>query len=156
MQNQRASFWPPAAKTMRLSSPAMIFLLAGVLSGCYGVNERLQAVRPGRGVVRIFEKPYELVYSATFRAMHNLKLNVRKANPERGRIVALSTFTTLAVFITKMADGRTRVEVDSTDILNAPGFQTFGEAPKSLFAELDRQIPAFEKARAIRKESPPQ
>ncbi len=141
---------------MRLSSPTMIFLLAGVLFDYYWVYERIQAVRPGGWVVRVFEKPYELVYSATFRAMHNLKLNVRKANPEKERIVALSTFTTLAVFITKTADGQTHVEVDSTDILCASGFQEFGEAPKSLFVELDRQIPAFEKAWAIRKEAPPQ
>ncbi|MFQ5786222.1 MAG: hypothetical protein ACE5H8_15555 [Alphaproteobacteria bacterium] len=117
-------------------------LLTILLTGCASVDTVKEA--QGEGVTKVYAAAYEPVYKAALSAAKTLELEVVEKNPEAGRIVLshgvtpLSWGERIAVFLTKVDDRSTEVEIVSKPVLEPLNFPP--DWPRRLFAEMDREL----------------
>ena len=89
--------------------------LAALVSGCASGIQRVRAVQPDGGAVRIFNKPNTIVFPAAVRVMHDHGEDIWEAREDNGRIVSLGRFAAQGIFLTSLPNGRTRVELSSVE-----------------------------------------
>ena len=88
-----------------------------ILSGCQTMADARSA--QGQGVSRVFDVPIDTVWKTLPPALESLGLPVAASNREEGYVLAehsASAFSwgeRVAVFVSKVSDGQTRVEVVS-------------------------------------------
>lgn len=124
--------------------------LAALLSGCASNGQRVRAVRPDGGAVRIFNKPNTIVFPAAVRVMHDRGEEIWEAREDKGRIVSLGLFAARGIFLISLPNGRTRVELSSGFGGNPLGGLFWG--PDKFFSRLKELIVVFEKKAEIRRE----
>lgn len=126
---------------MRKSAVLTLALAAGLLAGgCNVLTQKISrtdSVQPGGGSSQIFNRPYDSVFPAAVRVMHLNKHDVREADSETGRIVAVRGMGRIGVFVQKFSENQTRVEIST----NA------GQG--DFFYQLREQIIIYEKKRAL-------
>ena len=135
---------------MQIRSAVFNFILAFVaLSGCASTLDRVAATRPNGGVAQIFDHPYEIVFPAATRVMHLNNEIIGEADPDTGRIITLRSFQTQGIYITQLANGRTRVELSAN--MSRQGFGTFPGGPAAFFVLLREQVVVFTKKKVREK-----
>ncbi len=124
--------------------------LAALLAGCASRGQRVLAVQPDGGAVRIFNKPNNIVFPAAVRTMHDHGESLWEAREDKGRIVSLGLFGAQGVFLTPLSSGRTRVELTSNFGGSPLGGLFWG--PDKFFSRLKELIVVFEKKAEIIKQ----
>ena len=123
---------------------ALAWCAAMALAACASVESVKQA--QGQGVKRTFRQPYEAVYQAALHAAGTRKLELIEQDRAAGRLVLSggASWTSLgeriAVFITRVSDRATGVEVVSRAVGGAVTFPP--DWPAILFGEIDRELAA--------------
>lgn len=98
-------------------SLAFLLMLAFSASGCATIST-VEAAR-GSGPAQIYEYPYDHVYDIAVNSLREQKIKIVEENRETGTILAkkgmslLSWGEKMAVFVSKINDHETRVEVIS-------------------------------------------
>ncbi len=123
---------------------------AALLTGCASSGQRVLAVQPDGGAVRIFNKPDNIVFPAAVRAMHDHGEDLWEAREDKGRIVSLGLFGAQGVFLTSLPNGRTRVELSSSFGGSPLGGLFWG--PDKFFSRLKELIVVSEKKAEIIKQ----
>ncbi|MDA0998955.1 MAG: hypothetical protein O2807_00375 [bacterium] len=130
---------------MRKSATLILALAAVLLSGgCDVLSQKISrtdSVQPGGGSSLIFNRPYEIVFAAVVRVMNLNEQDIREADSQTGRIVAVSGTRRIGVFVEKFSDIQTRVEITSN--IREDDF----------FSQLREQIIVYEKKKALKAES---
>lgn len=136
---------PPGTNAMQIRKFIYLNMLLafGILSGCASSLDRVNAARPDGGATKVFSHEYDVVFPAALRVMHLNNEKIEEATPETGRIVSLQSFSTRAVFLTKLTGGRTRVELSHSMYLWRIGF--FSDGTEAFFSLLREQIDVYEK-----------
>lgn len=127
----------------RIHMMACSLFIAAAISGCGSRYESVESARPGGGIVRIFNKPSNIIFPAAVRVMHENGEEIWEAKASEGKIVTISTFGRRAIFLTPLSSERTRVEI-SSDISASLTGVLFGKGG-SFFTLLREQIVVYEK-----------
>lgn len=128
---------------MRKSAVLILVAASLIAGGCNVLAQKISrtaSVQPGGGDHQIFDKPYTTVFPAAVRVMHLNKRDIREADSRTGRIVAISGFGRIGIFVEKFPEKRTRVEVSTN----------FGSG--DFFRQLREQILVYEKKQAVKAE----
>ena len=126
---------------------AAAILLAGCASSS---TELLPTIQPDGGPSIILPKPYELVFAAAVRVANLAGETLSEASLERGRIVLHGRGPTRAIFLHRVPNGRTKVELSSGFIWLDPLEPIFAEG--GFFPALREQIVIYEKREALEKD----
>lgn len=125
-----------------------VLLVYFAVAGCVSTLDRVAAARSDGGAIQIINHDYDVVFPAAIRVTHLYNESIEEANQETGRIVSSYWFGARAIFLTKLPQNRTRVELSSSMS------RTMGIFPwntNSFFTLLREQIVIFEKKRVRHK-----
>lgn len=101
----------------------MLPLALSLVGGCTTLADARND--KGHGTARIYKAPFEKVWEAVPKALNNLGLSMAGENKEEGYILgqkgptALSPGENVAVFVEKITDDQTKVEVVSKKSIKA-------------------------------------
>lgn len=124
-------------------------MIAAVISGCGSRYDRVESARPGGGIVRVINKPSNIIFHAAVRVMHENGEEIWEAKASEGRIVSLGTFGRHAIFLLPLSSERTRVEISSDNFVSLAGFLSGKDG--EFFTLLREQIVVFEKKEALQE-----
>lgn len=125
------------------------FFAVVLLSGCASTLDRVAATKPDGGVAQVYDHPYNVVFPAAIRVMHLNNETIGEANPDTGRIIAIRSFQTQGIYLTRLANGRTRVELSAN--MSRQGFGAFPGGPTAFFVLLREQIVVYTKKKIREK-----
>ena len=94
--------------------------------------------QPDGGIARVLSHSYDVVFPAAVRVMHLNKERIEEAVQRTGRIVSLGLFESKGIFLNKLPDGRTRVEVSAS--ISRRDISAFPGGADAFFSQLKEQI----------------
>ncbi len=122
-------------------------IIAAGISGCGSRYDRVESARPGGGIVRVINKPSNIIFHAAVRMMHENGEEIWAAKASEGKIISLGTFGQHAIFLTPLSSERTRVEISSDISASLAGLPSGKDG--NFFTLLREQIVVYEKKEAI-------
>jgi len=137
---------PPVALRCALGIVAVLVLTALAASGCISVNTfPVVEAAKGTGTARVYDKPYEVVWSTVVDAVKSSGLNLVSADPQTGKILAQRAVTAfswgenVAIFVEDVG-GRTRTRVEVVSKAALSSNVTAANWERRLFEDLDRRL----------------
>ena len=88
-----------------------------LLTACTSIEMLKVSVSRGEGSKRLYDDPFNKVYSATLSTVRKQKLEILESNESEGRVILSHGFSLtswgegIVVFVTRISDGATEVEV---------------------------------------------
>lgn len=95
----------------------IVGLISAITAGCASIGSI--STLKGQGHSRVYNFPYQTIWNAVPKAMESLKLSVAIADEKEGKILTDTPMTlwsygeAIVVFVTRIDDARTNVEVVS-------------------------------------------
>jgi hypothetical protein len=99
-----------------------------LLTACTSIEMLKVSVSRGEGSKRLYDDPFNKVYSATLSTVRKQKLEILESNESEGRVILshglslMSWGEGIVVFVTRVSDGATEVEVVVKPVTGPWGF----------------------------------